>query len=209
MANALRLNDAERRHLFDLCQLPVPGRVRRQIEVSESLKRMVDCIPSIAYVLSTRRWDVLYGNIPATALFDIRVEDEANAMELIFLDKYHRSLMRDWEPWARAVVAKFRLDVAAHLSEPDVMELIEKLRDGSAEFRRWWSEPEVLGRDEIKRAYVHPVRGEVVVTPTALIVEHAPELRLRIFTPVDESSADKLRDLVADLQRSEARIRRL
>jgi transcriptional regulator with XRE-family HTH domain len=204
LSNALKLNDAEHRHLFDLCQLPIPRRINAQIEVSEGLKRMVDAVSAPAYLLTTRRWDIVYWNTAVTAVC-APFPTDPNAMELVFLDEHHKSLMRDWEPWARAVVAKFRLDIASVLNEPDVVQLIEKLMHGSAEFRRWWSEPDVLGRDEYTRTYVHPAVGDIIVTPTAFIVEHVPGLRFRVFTPADSAAAEKMRRLV-DLWRTQEKV---
>ena len=198
LANALRLDNAEKKHLFALCGVPLQecaGRTR--IEASENLKRMLEAFPGPAYMLTTRRWDMVYWNTAVTAMCGPFPLGGTNGMELVFLDPYHRSLMLDWERWARVVLAKFRLDVASVLNEPDVVELIEKLKRGSPEFRRWWPEPLVVGRDEDTRIYVNPEVGRLVFTPATFLVEHVPGLRMRTFTPKDVSTAEKMRYLIA------------
>lgn len=206
LAEGLKLNSAEKKHLFDLCQIPLQERVSSsQIEVSEGLSRMLETVAGPAYLLTTRRWDTIYWNVPCRALFappgfpinTKKATDYAfNIMELIFIDEYHRSMMVDWESWAKVVVAKFRLDVTPVLNEPDVVELIEKLKSGSPEFRRWWREPDVVGREEYPRTYVHPMVGKLIFTPATFTVEHIPGLRMRVFTAKDATTAEKLRYLV-------------
>lgn len=197
LSRALRLNDAEMRHLFDLCRLPMPGHLHStNFVVSENLKRMVDTVPGPAYLMTTRRWDLVYWNTAVAATCHPLPQQNVNAMELIFLNEHHKSLMQNWEPWARTVVAKFRLDVGSVLAEPDVAGLIEKLTSGSAEFRDWWSEPNVVGIDESPRTYVHSAVGELMFTPAAFVVEHSPGLRLRVFTALNVETAKKVNHLV-------------
>ncbi|OGI66035.1 MAG: hypothetical protein A2W18_10515 [Candidatus Muproteobacteria bacterium RBG_16_60_9] len=199
LARALRLDSAEEKHLFALCELPPPERVdARRAEVSEGLRRFLDAFPGPAY-LHTLAWDLLHWNTAATALYgDLSwvPPHQRNALRLIFLDARLKSQMLGWDQWARTMLARFRLDAAAILTDPRVIDLIEELKRESQEFRDWWSKPEVVGRDETPRNYRHPAAGTLAFLPTTLAVDHAPGLRIRVFTAQDVSTQNKMRNLV-------------
>ena len=206
LSKALRLDSAEKKHLFALGQVPFQEcSESSRFEVSENLKRMLEAFPGPAYMLTTRRWDMIYWNTAVTALCGPFPINDPNAMELMFLDKYHMSLMHNWEPWARKALAKFKLDVAPFMNDPDVVELIEKLRHGSEAFRQWWPESQVVGRDEEARTYVHPEAGKLTFTPAAFVVEHVPGVRFRAHTPVDTSTTEKMRHLIDRLRDGKAK----
>src|SRR5579871_2484710 len=104
LAVALRLDPAERRHLFILADRPAqqplatgPESVPRPLV--RMLKRMTD---QPAYVLG-RRWDVLAWNKAAVAVFGDfgRLEGDArNLIHLMFANESHRRLLLDWEQLA-------------------------------------------------------------------------------------------------------------
>src|SRR5882672_660204 len=70
LARALRLDPAERHHLYVLAGRPPPDdRARAPEEVGEPLRRMLDSLADQpAYVIG-RRWDVLAWNRAAAAVF--------------------------------------------------------------------------------------------------------------------------------------------
>src|SRR5277367_3361361 len=101
LATALRLDAAERRHLFVLADRPPALKREAGPEVVDApIRRMLASLGGQpAYVIG-RRWDILAWNRAAAAVFGdyARLEgDERNIMYLLFVDRSHRKLLLDWE----------------------------------------------------------------------------------------------------------------
>ncbi len=99
LADALRLDPAERRHLFALSGRPLPQQRWVGSEtVEEPLQRMLNSLTGQpAYVLG-RRWDVLAWNRAAQVLFGDYSQlegDKRNIMHLVFANARHRKLLVD------------------------------------------------------------------------------------------------------------------
>ncbi|MFT4193022.1 helix-turn-helix transcriptional regulator [Ottowia sp.] len=199
LADALRLDEAERRYLFRLCgqQAPQGRPLPDGAGASPQLVRLLGAIRGAAFVID-RRWDVVAANRYAEALFGIRLPVQAqppNVMRLLFLDGAHRALMPDWESDARKAVAKFRLDVR-EAAMPELEAMVAELRGLSAEFDAFWREAAVASRTEDRRVFRHPAVGELRLGYTLLDVAGRPDLRLNVYVPEDESSVQGLDRLV-------------
>jgi len=202
VADALRLDAAERRHLYILNDRPPPD--PRPIEperVEEPLRRMLDSLTGQpAYVLG-RRWDILAWNRAAVLLFGDYEKldgDERNIMHLVFADKAHRKLLLDWEELAQAVLAMFRADSARYAGDESFERLIAKLTTMSAEFRRWWSRHDVLVSLSGHKRIKHPIAGRLNFEYTSFAVTNQPDLKLIVYTPLTtDKTADKLDALLS------------
>jgi transcriptional regulator with XRE-family HTH domain len=203
LADALRLNEAERRHLFLLSGRPEPpGRSSGPECVSESLRRMLaSLIHQPAYVTG-RRWDVLAWNAAAGAVFGDygRLEgDERNIMHMVFADPAHRRLLVDWEILAPAVLAMFRADCAHYAGDPDFERLVARLRAESAEFRDWWPKREVIRPPSGRKRIDHPAAGQMEFEYMSFSVIDAAEMRLVVYAPLETAdTATKLAALLRE-----------
>ena len=196
VARALRLDPAERAHLFALAHhrpppvVPVPSS-----RVTPALEHTLETIPNPAYV-KTARWDVLAWNTAmSTVLGDLGIvpAERRNMLWLVFSSPDHRRMMPDWADDARAMLAKFRLEFSRAGDDPAFASLVRELDDTSPEFHRWWAQHDVMGRGEGIKRFQHPTLGEIRFEHTSFIVEDAPDLRLVIYTPIAGDSADKVR----------------
>ncbi|MFI5707655.1 helix-turn-helix domain-containing protein [Kribbella sp. NPDC051620] len=114
VARALRLDDIERSHLFDLAQ-PSPARTSRRRplspqKVSPVLYRALDAL-SVPALIQGRRMDVLAANRLGYALFtDFQAlpHRERNFARFVFLDEAASSLYADWHRAACDCVANLR-----------------------------------------------------------------------------------------------------
>ncbi|WP_394824676.1 helix-turn-helix transcriptional regulator [Pendulispora albinea] len=198
VARALRLDAAERAHLFALAQnRPPPQAPGPASTVTPPLRRMLDSLPGPAYI-KTARWDVLAWNPALVAVFGdlARIAPaHRNMLWLVFADPEYRGTMSDWEPDARSMLAKFRLEYGRHGDHPDFVRLVRELSDASPEFRRWWPEQDVLGAVEGVKRFRHPVAGEIEFEHTTFMLDHAPDLRLVVYTPLPGKDARKVRRL--------------
>ncbi|MDR6232283.1 helix-turn-helix transcriptional regulator [Pseudomonas oryzihabitans] len=201
LADALQLDPAERRHLFQLSGQPIPEpRVLAPERVEAPLLRMLKSLEGQpAYVLG-RRWDVLAWNRAAQALFGDYgrlQDDERNIMHMVFANPAHRSLLLDWDQLAPAALAMFRADSARHLGDPAFARLIETLAQVSPEFRQWWPRHEVLRPFNGHKRIRHPAMGCMTFEYTSLQLGDQPGMKLVVYTPLDEGdTARKLQRLL-------------
>ncbi|UTH73805.1 helix-turn-helix transcriptional regulator [Chromobacterium sp. IIBBL 290-4] len=202
LAEALRLDDAERRHLFLLGGHEPPLKPGAEADwIEPPLQRMLDQMGRQAAYITGRRWDVLAWNRNAAALFcdyGQLPRERRNLMRLVFTDAAHKRLLLDWETLARSALAMFRADFARYAGDESFAKLIHDISSQSEDFRRWWPLHEVLAPlSHIKRIR-HPDAGDLSFEYCSFALMDGSDRRLTIYTPVDEDgSADKLARLAS------------
>ena len=191
LARALRLDPAERRHLFVLAGRPVPEeRAQAPEAVCEPLRRMLDCLTDQPAQVLGRRWDVLAWNRAAEVVFGdygALQGDARNTMSLIFTDPGHRRLLTDWEAVARAALAQFRADSAKYAGDPEFERLVARLTRESPEFREWWPRHEVMPHLSGRKRIRHPVAGAMVFEHTAMRCDDGTDRRFVVYVPLAEA----------------------
>ncbi|MDR3489537.1 MAG: helix-turn-helix transcriptional regulator [Bradyrhizobium sp.] len=208
LADALKLDPAERRHLFVLNDRPPPEtRPAGPERVEEPLQRMLASLTGQpAYVLG-RRWDVLAWNRAAQVLFGDYGKlrgDERNIMHLVFANAAHRRLLVDWDELAPTSLAMFRSDSARYAGDPEFERLIATLMRSSREFREWWPKHEVLRRLSSQKRIQHQTGGRMVFEYTSFAVTDHPDMKLVVYTPLEEAqSVKKLEALLHDVTPNE------
>ena len=201
VADALRLDPAERRHLFVLDGRPPPEpRLAGPEPVEEPLRRMLASLTGQpAYVLG-RRWDILAWNRAAVALFGDYEKlkgDERNAMHLVFADEAHRRLLVDWDDLARTSLAMFRADSARYAGDPDFERLIARLKGASREFREWWPQHKVMSPLAGHKRIEHPIGGRMTFEYTSFAAAGPADVKLVVYTPLeDDQTVQKLEALL-------------
>jgi transcriptional regulator with XRE-family HTH domain len=197
LADALRLDAAERRHLYILNDRPPPepGSTGPEI-VEQPLLRMLESFTGQpAYVLG-RRWDVLAWNRAAELLFGDygRLEGDArNIMHIVFANKAHRRLLVDWREVAETALAMFRADSARYAGDPDFERLIASLTRISPEFRELWPRQDVLRSLGSHKRIKHPIAGRMNFEYTSFAVMGQADMKLIVYTPLaTDRTAEKL-----------------
>lgn len=203
LADALRLDPTERRHLFVLHDRPTPGRcIAGEERVDEQLRRTLDSLTGQPAFVLGRRWDVLAWNRAAEVVYGPygRLEgDERNALHMVFADPNHRRLLVDWEVVARASLAMFRADCARYAGDPDFERLVARLTSLSPEFARWWPQREVARPLTGQKRIDHPTAGRMLFEYSSFGVGDPPDMKLIVFTPLDEEdTAQRLDRLLRD-----------
>jgi transcriptional regulator with XRE-family HTH domain len=201
LADALRLDAAERRHLYILNDRPPPEPKPAGPErVELPLLRMLDSLSGQpAYVLG-RRWDVLAWNRAAALLFGDygKLEgDQRNIMHILFANKAHRKLLVDWNEVASTALAMFRADSARYAGDPDFERLINHLMSVSGEFRELWSRQDVLRSLSSHKRIKHPLAGRMTFEYTSFEVTGQADMKLVVYTPLDsDCTVEKLGNLL-------------
>lgn len=205
LADTLKLDVTERRHLFILNDRPPPEiDTGDPDQVCEPLRRMLASLTQQPAYVVGKRWDVLAWNRAAAMLFGDYGKlqgDERNIMHLVFANKAHRNLLVDWETVARMSLAMFRSDNARYAGDPDLERLVSALKKSSPEFRQWWQRHEVLRPLTGHKRIRHPEQGLMSFEHTSLSVSDDPNMKLVVYTPVEtDGTIDKLAALLERAQ---------
>ena len=198
LARALRLDDAERQHLLTLAARAPSNTTGPDdiTDVPDALVRLITSMePAPAYILGPR-WEYLAWNRPQARLYPVieRLEPEdRNLVWAVFAEPSARTLLDDWPAQARRILAEFRAGTAALRDDPQVVALVDRLRDASAEFADWWAHLDVAQFQTRLRTYHHPRAGRLVFEYQQLTPSEWPSLRVVCQLPVPgDDSAERL-----------------
>lgn len=194
IARALRLDDVERRHLFDLARdTPARSARTRKPVLRSSVQRVLNklAVPAVVY---NAQHDLIAANLMGRALFAPQFEAEKpNVARFIFLDPRARDFYADW-PLARSLTAAMlRLEAGRDPLNEDLTALIGELSTFSPQFRTDWADQDVHEHRTGTKVYRHPEVGEIEITFDLLELPGQPGLSICTFSAEEGSpSADKL-----------------
>jgi transcriptional regulator with XRE-family HTH domain len=195
IARALRLDDAERDHLFALAR---PGRTQHRPtppqRVRPGLYQVLDALGDIPALITGRRLDILAGNPIAHALltdFGALPHHERNMARYVFLDPAARTLYDDWAAAARSVVAILHVDAGRHPHDLQLAELISDLSLRDDDFRRWWTDHDVLNNTHGTRRYHHPIAGNLTLNYEIFSTAGDEDQRLVLHTAEPGSPSEQ------------------
>ncbi|MFF3691042.1 helix-turn-helix domain-containing protein [Streptomyces sp. NPDC002187] len=209
LATALRLDDAERRHLHALSGDARQRRRRLPAErVTPAVRQLVDAFGDSPVVVLGRRSDILAWNRTGHALFAGHLApnspDQAatrpNTARLVFLDAHTRDLYADRLRKARDVVGKLRQAVGEYPDDPHLASLIGELTMRSPQFAALWAEHRVRAWDVAEYRMRHPMVGELDVVQHSLPVPRGRGIRLVVTTAPGSASQAALQLLARTLQ---------
>ncbi|KAF1004567.1 MAG: hypothetical protein GAK28_03944 [Luteibacter sp.] len=201
IAAALRLDAAEREHLFVLFRVsPDNDRAVEPERVEDPIRRMLVSLQDQPAFVRGRRWDILAWNRAADVVFgpyEALEGDQRNALHLLFANPGHRAMLTDWEPVARAAMAMFRTDFARHAGDLSFIRLIENLSRASEAFAQWWDQQAVLRPQSGEKRINHPTAGPMTFEYSSLGIGDSPDLKLIVLTPSQaDGTLDALRRLL-------------
>jgi transcriptional regulator with XRE-family HTH domain len=187
IAGALRLSEAERRHLLELAAgLRRRTRTRRPApeRVSAAVTQLLGTLVDVPVVVLGRHGDVLAWNRPGHALYAGHLDPDGpdrpgerpNMPRLVFLDAHTRELYADWPAKARAAVGTLRLASGRYPDDPALASLVGELTVNSTEFASMWADHRVKTSDVALYTMRHPLVGSMDVTQQTLHTEQAQHI---------------------------------
>ena len=187
LADALRLDSAERATLFDLAgkRDPIPH-TESKINLTPSILNLPALLTVPAYLLDPT-WTAQTWNAAAEKLFVgwlDQASTDRNLLRFVFLAPSAQTLIADWPGRCRRLVAEFRADYSKNPDDVEMQELINHLLGKSDLFAHYWKEQSVLHRDGGARSFYHPVLGQQNFLQTTLIVASHQECKLVCLAPV-------------------------
>jgi transcriptional regulator with XRE-family HTH domain len=204
VAQALRLDEAERDHLYDLARAARSAsrssRRRTPPGVRPSVQRILDAMGTAPALVRNGRLDILAINPLGRALYSPAFEDPsrpANLARFNFLDPRSRDFYPEWNEAANTSVALLRTEAGRDPYNRELTDLVGELATRSEEFRTRWAAHNVrLHRAGTKRFH-HPVVGDVELAYDALELPGEPGLTLTAYTAEPGSPTEDALALLA------------
>lgn len=209
IANALRLDDTERAHLFDLARtadgIPTSGRSRRRaskpVASRPSLHWALEAITNgVAFVRNPQQ-DLVATNALGRIFYSPLIGDGGRTPNLArfqFLDPAARDFYPDWDLFAHMCVAIMRAEAGRNPHDRGLQDLVGELSTQSETFRRLWGAHDVRTHGAGTKRFHHPDVGELTLAYEELAITAEPGHVLIVYTAEPGSpSAEKLRLLAS------------
>jgi transcriptional regulator with XRE-family HTH domain len=189
LAEALRLDEAERAHLHDLARASQPSaRGRRRsaaATIRPSVEWMLDSMTASAAFAENGRLDALGANRLGRALYPAVFGEgshSGNWARFIFFNREARSFYADWDRAARESVAILRSEAGRSPHDRDLSDLVGELATRSEEFRGLWAAHNVRLHTKGVKRFNHPIVGELELSFNRLEVAADPGLMIVAYT---------------------------
>jgi transcriptional regulator with XRE-family HTH domain len=205
LARALRLDEAERDHLFALArQSGSPTASRRRTAtpaVRPAVQQVLDAITGAPAWVRNLRHDLVAMNPLARALYAPLLADPRrppNTARFTYLDPAAQDFFVDWEQVSRDAAAMLRLEAGNNPHDKALIELIGELSTQSEVFRQHWASHDVRFHRSGHKRLRHPVVGQLDLDYESMELPSEPGLRLNVYTAAAGSpTADGLKLLAS------------
>lgn len=199
IARALRLDDAERAHLFALMRTKSSRRPPRavSIRVPLALHQLLDAITGAPAVIQSGTLDIVAANALGRALYRNAYSaqgEHPNLARYVYLDDDASRFFDDWDAIADDVAAMLRME-SARSPGSAVRHLVTELRERSEAFERRWTAHDVVDHRRGLKVVHDADVGELHLRYEALEVVGMPGVRLFGYTadPDHPGTRDSLR----------------
>lgn len=192
VARALRLNDAERIHLFELSQaadgssaLARPRRRKQSWTAPPSLQWVLDAITEGPAIVRNGRMDLLAYNHLGAGMHAEMIERAGgkvpNFARYTFLDEDSQRFYRDWPIAADTAVSILRTEAGRDPRDPLMHELVGELSTRSEEFRRRWNQHDVRLHGAGTKYFHNPIVGDLDLAYESVDMISEPGLTLTVY----------------------------
>lgn len=200
LVRALRLDDAERSHLFNLVRAGrTATQTRRrppQQHVRASVQQVLDALTNAPAYVRNEYGDLVATNTLGRALYCDLFDGEVgppNVARFVFLDPRATTFFVDWDEVANQIVAATHAQAGRDPYDRRLTDLIGELSTRSEVFRVRWAAHNVRHHDTGVKRFHHPVVGALELNYDALPLPADPGLTLVTYTaPAGSRSAETL-----------------
>lgn len=203
VARVLRLNDAERRHLYVLAGLNPPLTAAWNCpQLTDDLERLVEgWMPKPAHLID-RLWNLISTNESARLVLGYQLGQNDNCLASFFLDPMFRTIDRNWSATARIVVAQYRSAMSQHPGDEGFTQIVDDLAVRSSDFAELWALHEARPAITMRKVLDHPTAGELRFESTQLQIPGQSELIMVFHNPVAGSgTTERVERLIAEAPR--------
>lgn len=190
LAVALRLDEAERDHLFHLARQsgPQPARRRRKTAatVRPALQQVLDAMTHAPAWIRNGRHDVLAMNQLARALYAPVLTDPrrpANTARFVYLQaEAAADFFVDYDTVTRDAAAMLRLEAGRNPHDEELIALVGEMSTRSDLFRQRWASQDVHLHRSGRKRLRHPVVGQLDLDFESMELPGDPGLQLNVYT---------------------------
>jgi len=216
IARALRLDDAERAHLFHLAQaadgtsqmLRPRRRNRRPWTPRPSLSWVLDTITGGPALVRNGRMDLLATNLLGHAMHASLYERSSggvpNFARYTFLDEDSHRFYPEWDSAADTCVAILRTEAGRDPHDPLMHDFVGALATRSDEFRRRWSSHDVRLHGTGTKTFHHTAVGALELAYESVDMLSEPGLTLTLYAAEPASRTAEALSLLASWAAPEA-----
>jgi transcriptional regulator with XRE-family HTH domain len=204
VAGALRLDEAERAHLFDLARASrdrAGGRRRSPAKraVRPSVEWMIDAMTGAAAFVVNSRQDILAANHLGRAFYAPVFESSApaNMARFTYLDPRARDFFADWNRTAKECVAALRTQAGRDPFDRDLADLVGELSTRCEEFAALWATHDVRLHRKAEKHFHHPVAGDLTLRYERLAVDGDPGLEIFAYMAEPGSRSEEAFNFLA------------
>jgi len=192
LARALRLDDAERNHLFHLAGLAGPESGLVPTRITPGVQRLLDRFGDGPVSVLDAAWNLLAWNPLWAALLGDPSSwhgRERNLVWRAFTDLPSRVVLTDaeHERWRSTLVADLRLVCARYPDDPSLTALLGELRSTSQAFAALWAAGGVGVQAAARKTFLHPDVGHLTLDCDVLVVQ-GTDLRVVAYTAAPGST---------------------
>ncbi len=198
LADVLRLNEQEKRHLFRLAVGELPPVSPASEQPYPALDILLKSLENCPGFILNYRFDIIAANQAAAAIFgkpDTTKSIEKNSLWRMFNDPGRKSFYENWDHCAKCYVAYFRWNYGKYIGDQDLADFIQLLEESSEEFRQIWSNYEVFDASMLQTPLHinHPKLGKLTGHYVLLAPFGYPNYTVCAMTPAPETdTAEKI-----------------
>ncbi|MET0694992.1 MAG: helix-turn-helix transcriptional regulator [Propionibacteriaceae bacterium] len=204
LARALRLDDAERQHLFDLARqsTTAPRTPRRKplTTIPPAVSSILEGMTTVPAYVRTSRMDIVAANELCRALYDGALDEErlpVNLARYLFLDPHSRGFFLDWSHVADDLVGALRTQVGRDPRDKALSDLIGQLSTRSDEFVARWARQNVRLHRTTRKVLHNRAVGDIELTGNAMELPGDDLTVIAYTADVGSQAEDQLRLLAS------------
>lgn len=203
LCRALRLDEAERSHLYDLARAAnTTPRTRRPVkqQVRPGTQHLLDAMTDAVAFVRNGRLDILAANRLAEALYSPAFDTPdrpVNLARFCFLDPRSEDLYPEWEQAADTTVALLRTEAGRDPFDKALTDLVGELATRSDDFRTRWGAHNVRLHHSGVKSFHHPVVGRLDLGFEAMPMPADPGLTLTAYSAEPGTAASDALRLLA------------
>jgi hypothetical protein len=190
LADALRLDEAERTHLYALARASAGRAPRRKrtpsAGVRPAMQQVLDAMVDAPAWVRNGRHDILAMNQLARALYAPVLADPrrpANTTRFIYLHpEAAQEFFVDYDRVASDAAAMLRLEAGRNPHDKALIELVGELSTRSELFRRRWASQDVQFHRSGQKRLRHPVVGRLDLDYESMELPSEPGSQLNVYT---------------------------
>ena len=194
VARTLQLDRFEREHMYRLAEATPLRSWAGSTVMPDSVRDVLHGLAPPAALINTR-FDVIESNEAHLDLFRGWHSLPCVHKNLVWCCVTESNAAERFLNYAEEVpylVARLRAEYGRHIGDPEWEEDIRRLTDLSPEFAGLWRRHEVAEPAVRVQRFLHPDAGELTFTRTELDVIAVADVRIHVYTPIDDGTRARL-----------------